>query len=79
MKPIPPIGDRTRLELAFNYMDVVRAIAYTNILHLCSGDPEQWIKDNVETWNQQINYAEIVTDSLISNRWIAVRGRFETK
>lgn len=79
MKQIPPIGDKTRLELAFSYMDVVRAIAYTNILHLCSGDPEQWIKDNTETWNQQINYAEIVTNSLLANRWIAVRGRFETQ
>lgn len=77
MKPVPPIGDQQRLKLAFAYTDVVRAIAYTNVLHLCSGDPDKWINENTETWNQQVNYAELIINSLLANNWIAVRGRFQ--
>lgn len=72
--PLPERGDLRRFDAAWLHRDLVTAIAYTNALHLCSGDPEQWIRDNHETWNHQLAYAEIIIDSLIANNMIHVRG-----
>lgn len=73
-QPLPPIGDPQRLKSVYLHADLLRAIAYTNILHLCSGDPERWISENNETWNQQMAYADIIIDNLISTNYIAKRG-----
>lgn len=71
---LPEIGQPDRLKAVYVHADLLRAIAYTNVLHLCSGDPERWIRDNTETWNQQISYAELIIDNLIQQRYIKVRG-----
>lgn len=73
-QPLPPIGTPERLKSVYLHADLLRAIAYTNVLHLCSGDPERWINENVEAWNQQLSYAEIIIDNLIAVNYVARRG-----
>lgn len=71
--PLPERGDPRRTDALFSHAAMIRAIAYTNILHLSSGDPHQWIRDNAEIWNRQVAYAELIIDSLIEANWIQVR------
>ncbi len=73
-KQLPDRGDPNRNKVLYSHAAMVRAIAYTNTLHLCSGDPDQWINDNIETWNHQLNYAEMIIDSMVTSGVIATRS-----
>lgn len=78
MNVLPSQDDvKARARVIWAHADLLRAIAYTNVLHLCSGDPDQWISENPETWNHQLNYAEIIVDALHANGRIAVRGAWK--
>lgn len=42
----------------FTRQAVTAMIAYTNLLHIQSGNPTDIRREDPETWNQQITYAE---------------------